>query len=101
MPDAQHFLVKLIAVAAWASIALIAYATLTRAAFVYEIYYKISPFVMRPAIIAYAHVEHLVAFAILSALFYLAYPRRKQRGGVQNAKFVMRTPRWSVCHRGP
>jgi VanZ family protein len=75
-PMRGSVLVKPIAVAAWASIAIIAYATLARVGFVYDIYYRISPFIMRPEIKAYAHVEHLMAFAVFGGLFYFGYPRR-------------------------
>ena len=67
---------RLVTAAAWASIALIAYATLTRAGFVYAIYFKLSPFFMRPEMQTFAHFEHVIAFAILGAFFALAYPRR-------------------------
>ncbi len=67
---------KLIIVAAWASIALLAYATLTHVGFVYSIYYKLAPFLMRPAMRNYAHAEHIIAFTIFGALFSFAYPKR-------------------------
>jgi VanZ family protein len=67
---------RLILAAAWASIIFIAYATLTNVGFVYSIYYKLSPFLMRPAVKTYAHFEHIIAFAIVGALFSFAYPRR-------------------------
>jgi VanZ family protein len=62
--------------AAWIAIIGIAYATLTHVGFVYAIYFKLSPFLMRPAMQTYAHFEHVIAFAILGALFGFAYPRR-------------------------
>src|SRR3954464_7229545 len=68
--------IRLVTAAAWASIALIAYATLTRAGFVYAIYFELSPFFMRPEMQTFAHFEHVIAFAILGAFFGLAYPRR-------------------------
>jgi hypothetical protein len=37
---------KLIIVAAWASVAVLVYATLTQVGFVYTIYYKLAPFLM-------------------------------------------------------
>jgi VanZ family protein len=61
---------------AWIAAIAIAYATLTHVGFVYAIYYKLSPFLMRPAMQTYAHFEHVIAFALLGALFGLAYPRR-------------------------
>src|SRR5882672_11565432 len=62
--------------AAWIAVIAIAYATLTHVGFVYAIYFKLSPFLMRPAIQTYAHFEHVIAFAFLGALFGFAYPRR-------------------------
>jgi VanZ family protein len=67
---------KLIIVAAWASLAVLAYATLTHVGFVYSIYYKLAPLLMRPAMRSYAYVEHVLAFAIFGALFSFAYPKR-------------------------
>ena len=52
---------KLLAVIAWASLAFIAYATL-------------SPIQARPQISS-ADIEHIVAFAVTGLLFCLAYPR--------------------------
>jgi hypothetical protein len=62
--------------AAWIAVIAIAYATLTRVGFVYAIYFKLAPFLMRPAMQTYAHFEHVIAFAVLGALFGFAYPRR-------------------------
>ena len=67
---------RLITVAAWVAIIAIAYATLTKVGFVYAIYFKLAPFLMRPEMRTYARLEHVVAFAILGTLFSLAYPRR-------------------------
>jgi VanZ family protein len=61
---------------AWALLVVIAYATLTQVGFVYSIYYKISPLLMRPEMRTYAHFEHVIAFAVLGALFGISYPRR-------------------------
>jgi VanZ family protein len=72
--DARMFQ-KLIIIAAWASILAIAFATLTHVGFVYSLYYKLSPFLMRPRMRTYAHFEHVIAFAIFGALFAFAYPR--------------------------
>jgi hypothetical protein len=69
-------LTGLIVAAAWVAIIAIAYATLTRVGFVYAIYFKLSPYLMRPEMQTYAHFEHIVAFALLGALFTLAYPKR-------------------------
>ena len=62
--------------AAWLAVITIAYATLTHIDFVYGIYFKLSPFLMRPAMRTFAHFEHVIAFASLGALFSFAYPRR-------------------------
>ena len=67
---------RLITTAAWAAILVIAYATLTKVGFVYAIYFKLSPYLMRPEMQTYAHFEHIIAFAILGTLFGFAYPRR-------------------------
>jgi VanZ family protein len=67
---------KLIIVSAWASVAVLAYATLTHVGFVYSIYYRLAPHLMLPAMRSYAHVEHVIAFAIFGALFSFAYPKR-------------------------
>jgi hypothetical protein len=53
---------KLITVAAWVLLAFIAYAT-------------ISPIQDRPSLPMPSSFEHLAAFAVLGALFCLAYPR--------------------------
>jgi VanZ family protein len=65
----------LIILAAWASLAAIAYATLARVGFVYSLYFKLYPILMQPEIRAYAHFEHVIAFAVFGALFCLAYSR--------------------------
>ncbi len=62
--------------AAWIAVIAIAYATLTQVGFVYGIYFKLSPYLLHPAMRTYAHFEHIVAFFFLGALFALAYPRR-------------------------
>src|SRR5437899_3098319 len=67
---------KWYAVAAWLAILAIAYATLARVGFVYDIYFKIAPFVMRPDMSAYAHFVHILAFMALGALFSFAYPQK-------------------------
>ena len=67
---------RLAMAAAWIAVIAIAYATLTHVGFVYAIYFKLAPFLMRPAMRTYAHFEHVIAFAILGALFGFAYPRR-------------------------
>ena len=72
-------IVKLATLVAWVSIIFIAYATLTRVGFVYDIYYKISPYLMRPEMKTYAHFVHIIAFAILGAVFSFIYPRHTIR----------------------
>jgi VanZ family protein len=67
---------KLTTAIAWSSIIFIIYATLTRVGFVYSIYYKLSPYLMQPEMKTYAHLEHVIAFAMLGALFSFVYPRR-------------------------
>jgi hypothetical protein len=54
---------KLVTVAAWAAVAFIGYAT-------------ISPIQQRPTLPTSASFEHLAAFAVLGALFCVAYPRQ-------------------------
>ena len=67
---------RLIIAAAWAAILIIAYATLTKVGFVYGIYFKLAPLLRQPEMQTYAHFEHVIAFAILGALFTLAYPKK-------------------------
>jgi VanZ family protein len=62
--------------AAWIAVIAIGYATLTHVGFVYAIYFKLAPYLMRPAMQTYAHFEHVIAFAFLGTLFGFAYPRR-------------------------
>ena len=62
--------------AAWIAVIAIAYATLTHVGFVYAIYFKLAPYLMRPGMQTYAHFEHVIAFACLGVLFGFAYPRR-------------------------
>jgi VanZ family protein len=54
---------KFITLAAWGLLAFIAYAT-------------ISPIQIRPTLPTSTSFEHIVAFAVLGALFSLAYPRQ-------------------------
>jgi VanZ family protein len=68
-------IVKVLTVAAWVSFIFIAYATLTNVGFVYSIYFKLSPILMQPEMKTYAHLEHMIAFAVIGALFSFAYPR--------------------------
>lgn len=62
--------------AAWIAIIAVAYATLTRVGFVYSIYFKLAPLLMRPEMGTYAHYVHIIAFALVGALFAFAYPNR-------------------------
>ena len=67
---------RFVVISAWASIVALAFATLTHVGFVYSIYYRLSPLLMRPGMRLYAHFEHVVAFTVFGALFAFAYPRR-------------------------
>ncbi|MBC9882125.1 hypothetical protein G8O24_32865 [Bradyrhizobium sp. INPA01-394B] len=62
--------------AAWATISLIGYATLTRVQFIYVVYGLIKPFLFGVDVATWAHIEHAIAFLTLGVLFALAYPRR-------------------------
>jgi VanZ like family len=66
---------KLFLIAAWVSLAAIAYATLSRVGLVLWLYNTIAPLIAHPSIGAYVHAEHIIAFAVLGALFSMAYPR--------------------------
>ena len=67
---------KLITATAWVAIIVVAYATLTKVGFVYAIYFKLAPYLRQPEMQTYAHFEHIMAFALLGALFAFAYPKR-------------------------
>ena len=67
---------RLITATAWVAIIVVAYATLTKVGFVYAIYFKLAPLLRQPEMQTYAHFEHVIAFALLGALFTLAYPKR-------------------------
>jgi VanZ family protein len=67
---------KFIAIAAWACVAVLAYATLAHVGFVYSIYFKLAPFLMQVDMRTYAHFEHVIAFASFGAIFAFAYPKR-------------------------
>jgi len=60
----------------WASIAIIAYFTLTGVGLVDSIYHKISPFVMHLKMRRFADFEHVLAFAVFGLIFCFAYPKR-------------------------
>jgi VanZ family protein len=64
-----------ITVAAWICLAVITYATLSSIGVVYRVYEEIAPLVARPTVHNYVHFEHVIAFAVVGFLFYLAYPR--------------------------
>ncbi|HKO72032.1 MAG TPA: VanZ family protein [Bradyrhizobium sp.] len=66
---------RLIVLAAWVSIAALAFLTLTHVGFVYSIYFKLAPF-LHAKMTTYAHFEHVIAFALFGGLFYFAYPKR-------------------------
>jgi hypothetical protein len=66
---------RLFAVAAWASLAFIAYATLTRVDFVYAIYFKLSPILEHPAVRKYAFFEHFIAFCVFWGGSFLCLPK--------------------------
>ena len=72
----RKIVTKLVTIAAWAAVIAIAYATLTNVGFVYSIYFKLAPILMGPEMRTYAHFEHILAFALLCALFAYAYPHR-------------------------
>jgi len=67
---------RFVLIAAWASVAILAYATLTHVGFVYSIYSKLSPFLMHMSVRTFGRFEHVIAFAVFGALFAFAYPRR-------------------------
>jgi VanZ family protein len=62
--------------AAWVVVIAIAYATLTGIGFVYAIYFKLAPLLRGAEMRTYVHFEHVIAFALLGALFTFAYPKR-------------------------
>ncbi|MGY3560506.1 VanZ family protein [Bradyrhizobium sp. USDA 4463] len=66
----------MLAVAAWITVSVIGYATLTKVQFIYQVYGKISPFLFGVNMATWAHLEHAIAFLTLGSLFALAYPRR-------------------------
>jgi hypothetical protein len=70
-----RILQKFIVIAAWASVAIVTFATLTHVGFVYSIYFKLSPLLMHANMRTYAHFEHVIAFVFLGALFSFAYPK--------------------------
>ena len=61
--DHVRYASKLLIIAAWAGLCFFVYAT-------------VSPLRHRPTLLISSNLEHLAAFAVLGALFCLAYPRR-------------------------
>jgi hypothetical protein len=57
LTDVLRMFQKLVIIAAWASILALAFATLTHVGFVYSIYYKLAPLLMRPGMRLYVHFE--------------------------------------------
>ena len=66
---------KVLTLTAWVFIAFLAYSSLTDVEFVDSIYYKLSPFLMRPSIWAYAHFEHLLVFMAFGVLLCFCISR--------------------------
>jgi VanZ family protein len=75
MMEVRHF-TRWAQLVAWASIAVIAYLTMTRVSLVYAIYYDLSPMLLHLGMKKFAAIEHFVAFALFGALLYAAYPKR-------------------------
>jgi VanZ like family len=69
----------LLVLVAWAFLAVVAYATLMKSAFVYKLYYSVAPYLDYPSMGAYGRMEHLVVFAVVGALFSALYPRSAWR----------------------
>jgi VanZ family protein len=68
---------QVVAVAAWASVALIAYATLLQHASIYRFYERLLPIISHPAQVpSIQHSLQILAFAIVGALFGFAYDRQ-------------------------
>lgn len=63
-------------VIAWLVLIGLAYATLTRAGFVNNIYLNLSPVLMNPGVETYGFIVHVAAFVVLGSLFAVAYPRQ-------------------------
>ena len=58
-----------IVVAAWASLAAVIYATLSKLELVYRLYYLLAPFLNHPSMQTYATIEHVAAYAVVGMLF--------------------------------
>jgi hypothetical protein len=72
----MHYFTRLAQLAAWASLALLAYLTLAHVGVVYTIYFKLSPLFLNVGMKEYVAVEHFVAFGLFGILFCSAYPKR-------------------------
>jgi VanZ family protein len=75
MMEIRHF-TRWAQLFAWASIAVIAYLTMTRVGLVYSIYYDLSPMLLHLGMKKFAVIEHFVAFALFGALLCAAYSKR-------------------------
>jgi hypothetical protein len=64
-----------IVVAAWASVAAVVYATLSKLDLIYRLYYLLAPFLNYPSMRTYATIEHLAAYGVVGMLFCALYPR--------------------------
>jgi VanZ family protein len=69
----------LMIVAAWASLAVVAYATLSRLDLIYRLYYLLAPFLNNPSMRTYATIEHLAVYMVVGMLFGAVYPRSTLR----------------------
>jgi VanZ family protein len=63
-------------ISAWTSIVMVFYATVTDVAFVYSLYFKLSPFLMQTDMRSFARFEHVIAFTCVGSIFSFAYPDR-------------------------
>jgi VanZ family protein len=64
-----------IVVAAWASVAAVIFATLSKLDLIYRLYYLLAPFLNYPSMRTYATIEHLTAYVVVGVLFCALYPR--------------------------
>jgi VanZ family protein len=64
-----------IVAAAWTSLAVVVYATLSKLDLIYRLYYLMAPFLNYPSMRTYATIEHLAAYGIVGMLFCALYPR--------------------------
>jgi VanZ family protein len=64
-----------IVVAAWASVASVVYATLSKLELIYRLYYFLAPFLNYPSMRTYGTIEHLAAYGFVGMLFCALYPR--------------------------